>query len=253
MAQAPRQIVGLLQAYEQEFLDVLHKALPPTADFPSIHKGFTTYQQLLNSWNQKFNLVSEKDLEKVWSRHFLDSLIALELFPELVLTAACDVGSGAGFPGLALAIARPEMKLTLMESNGKKSSFLNEVISNLKLNCRVATERAEVLGQDPSLRETKDAAFTRALAKAGEALELVLPFLKIGGKAVFWAGGEGWEDLNKIEKAAKILSCEVRDQKFYALPGEDGRQRKLVLVEKVRALDPQYPRRTGVPHKKPLC
>lgn len=165
-----------------------------------------------------------------------------------------DVGSGAGLPGVPLSIVLPGSEITFLESNGKKCNFLEECIVSLSLkNACVIRERAEILACDPLHREKYDFAAARAVAKPASAFELLLPFVKVGGKAIFWASGEEWDDKVKIENVGKILGGRFVSEKEYILPeGDNIRKRKIILIKKVESTDRKYPRGPGIPQKRPL-
>ena len=190
------------------------------------------YERLIREWQKKFNLVSRGDLEKIWVRHIGDSLKIYEIFPQLSFQNVIDVGSGAGFPGIPMSILRPQVQFTLMEATAKKCAFLHAAIAELPLrNVTVVNGRAEDLGREEIHREKHDLALTRALAHPHSALELVLPFARVGGACVFWGSGPDWENKSRIDKIANILGGTLAQAKSYYLEG-DPRERKLFLVEK---------------------
>jgi len=210
---------------------------------------FQSYERLIWEWQGRFNLVSRGDLEKIRDRHINDALKLYELFPDLKFQKAIDVGSGAGFPGLPLAIARPEKKFVLVESIAKKCTFLKAVVTGIRLeNVTVSCARSEELGRDSFHREQYDLAVARALAHPVAALELVLPFARVGGACVFWGSGPDWADRGRIEKAAEMLGGGYKGEKPYRLLGDD-RERKLILIEKISSTLGKYPRRPGVVKK----
>lgn len=234
-----------------------------SAESQDIHKKLLTYQQAIEMKNKTFKLISHNDINKFLTRHFYDSLIPIKLFPEIfsnflinnkdIPFHAIDVGSGGGFPGLPMAIVYPRLNIILIEASSKKSFFLeNFVIKPLILeNVRVICARAENLALNIELREKYDFSFSRALAKPTVSLELVLPFIKVGGKAFFWGSGDEWSDTNRIQNTARILGSTIYCDRQYGLPGDD-RVRKIVVLEKTEKIDEKYPRRVGVPQKRPL-
>lgn len=219
--------------------------------------AFQTYYEELVAWNQKFNLTAITDYEPVQIRHFLDSLSCL-LADEVRLALArsepraIDVGSGAGFPGIPLKLVCPGLRLTLLEATGKKITFLEHVASLLALQ-RVTTihARAEELGHDPAHREAYDLTLARAVADLPVLVEYALPFSKVGGWFVAQKGESGRAEAWNAEKAIERLGGKLRRVLPVELPGlpED---RSLVVVEKVHPTPADYPRRPGVPAKKPL-
>ena len=209
---------------------------------------FQAYERLIRQW--QVNLVSRGDLEKIWERHIQDSLKIIELFPDLKFERVLDVGSGAGFPGLPLAMAQPGKIFSLAESIAKKCAFLNSVVSALSLsNVTVLCARSEELGRKPNHRDQYDLAVARALAHPVTALELVIPFARVGGACVFWGSGPDWADRKLIEKAAGMLGGAYGGEKSYFLGGIE---RKLILIEKTSLTPEKYPRRPGVATKNPL-
>ncbi|OGR82226.1 MAG: 16S rRNA (guanine(527)-N(7))-methyltransferase RsmG, partial [Elusimicrobia bacterium RIFCSPLOWO2_01_FULL_54_10] len=152
--------------------------------------AFDAYERLIREWQEKLNLVSRGDLEKIRSRHIADSLQLLELFPDLNFQTAVDVGAGAGFPGIPLSIAYPAGNFTLLESVSKKCAFLSACVAGLALpNVAVLNGRSEDFGRGKKHRDAHDLGVARALANPPVALELVLPWVKVGGAAVFWGSG----------------------------------------------------------------
>ncbi|MDP2965861.1 MAG: 16S rRNA (guanine(527)-N(7))-methyltransferase RsmG, partial [Pelolinea sp.] len=163
-----------------------------------------------------------------------------------------DIGTGAGFPGIPLKILYPSMRLTLVESVGKKANFCRHMIETLKLEAvEVVTARAEDVGQMPAHREAYDWAVARAVANLPVLLEYLLPLVQVGGAMLAQKGQSGPAETHKAEKALKILGGRTRQLLPVTLPGVAD-ERFLVVVDKVAATPPQYPRKPGVPAKKPL-
>lgn len=195
-------------------------------------------------------MISHNDLNRIWIRHFFDSVIPIKLFTNefriIHNKKAIDIGTGAGFPSLPLALLCPELSLTLVDSISKKCRFLaNILIPTLYFPRKISVLciRAEDLAQQKEEREKYDFAFARALAKPSVALELLLPFVKIGGKAFFWASGAEWSEQEKIEKQAQLLGAKIDDRKAYLLPGES-RKREIWILHKISQTDAQFPRKT---------
>lgn len=222
-----------------------------------IHKMFITFEQDLVEYNNKINLISHNDIKNIWTRHILDSIIPLQLFTKLCTGEsenlnAIDVGSGAGFPGMALSIVMSNTNFTLVESVGKKAAFLQEMREKFSSqNLRILTERSELLAMNKEHREAYDYSFTRALAKPPTALELLIPFLKKGGLSFFWGSGEEWKNVDALNRVASILGARIADIKNYKLPMDD-RDRSIIVFEKISNTMNGYPRNVGVPDKNPL-
>ncbi len=213
---------------------------------------FEKYSALIKEWQEKFNLISRNDLEKIWDRHFADAIKLAELFPDLAFRKVIDIGVGAGFPGIPLSIVNPESQFVMVESITKKCTFLEAVVSGLGLkNVSIINDRAEILGRQETHRDQYDLAIARALAHPPSALEVVLPFVKVGGAAVFWASGPDWEDRERVGKIAEILGGAYKEDKTYHLTNDE-RSRKLVMIAKKSATPEKFPRRPGMSEKNPL-
>ena len=211
---------------------------------------FLTYGRLLTEGNQRFNLSAITNPEEVIRKHFIDSLVAL---PYLLTetTALADVGSGAGLPGLALKIMRPQMKLTLIESVKKKATFLQKTAEKLALlDVTVCSRRAEEMGQDPLFREQFPVATARAVAALAVLLELALPLVTVGGQFLAYKGPGVADELTAAQRALRELGGEVADVKEFSLAG--GERRSLVVVTKVAPTPAKFPRPPGRPAKRPL-
>lgn len=219
--------------------------------------AFQRYYEELVAWNERFNLTAITEFEPVQIRHFLDSLsclLAEETRRALnrPVARAIDVGSGAGFPGIPLKIVCPGLRLTLLEATGKKVSFLAHVVEQLGLQRVMALHaRAEDLAHDPAHREGYDLALARAVAELPVVAEYTLPFCKVGGWLVAQKGEAGAAEAWRAEAAIQLLGGELRRVLHVELPGlpED---RSLVVVEKVSPTPKKYPRRAGIPGKRPL-
>ena len=208
------------------------------------------FAELLLAENQKQNLVSRKAGPEEMERHIQDSLQVLTWFP-LTGLEVVDIGSGAGFPGLVLAIGCPECGLTLVETDLKKSSFLQRVSSELGLgNVRVIRARAEILGQDQEYRDRYDICTSRAVAAMRVVLEYGMPLVKVGGRVLLWKGSGYQQEIIEARQAMETLGGEVEAVHLYNLMQD--RDRAIVAVKKVQPTPRQYPRRTGAPAKKPL-
>jgi 16S rRNA (guanine527-N7)-methyltransferase len=216
--------------------------------------GFELYYQQLIAWNEWVNLTTITDYEEVQIKHFLDSLSCLQVLTSLAAQRRCiDIGAGAGFPGLPLKIVRPEMRLTLLETTGKKVLFLEHIVGQLGLGeVEIIRGRAEELGRRPGHREGYDAALARAVAQLPVLLEYALPLLEVGGIFVAQKGGEIEDEVEAARAAMEILGGRMKEVRAVDLPELEA-PRHLVVVEKVAPSPQKYPRRAGIPAKRPLA
>ena len=211
-----------------------------------------TYERELMSWNEKMSLTAIRNQEGVRTKHFLDSFSCVQAWGDQVPQTLVDVGTGAGFPGLVLKILYPHLKLTLVESVGKKVKFCRHIVESLQLEgVNVIQSRAEMLGQQPRFRESFDWAVARAVAKLPVLSEYLLPLVKVGGVMLAQKGESAPAESHAAESALRILGGEMRQMIPVTLPGVV-EERYLVVVDKVGATPPKYPRREGTPAKKPL-
>jgi 16S rRNA (guanine527-N7)-methyltransferase len=214
--------------------------------------SFITYEKELLDWNSKFNLTAIRDSESIRTKHFLDSLSCVLAWKSSPPNRLIDVGTGAGFPGIPLKIIYPNLKLTLVESVGKKVTFCQHVIRALGLeNVDVIQARAEELGQNVNHREKYDYAVARAVANLNVLSEYLIPLVKIGGTMLAQKGESGPVEAQSAENAMKLLGGKLKQLIPVNLPGvvED---RYLILADKVAATPPKYPRKPGIPAKQPL-
>lgn len=216
---------------------------------------FRTYYGELMEWNQRFNLTAITDYEGVQVRHFLDSLSCLLALPQAELQAGArviDVGTGAGFPGIPLKILCPRMRLTLLEATQKKVRFLEHLVQCLNLRkVEVIQARVETLGHRVGYREQYDWALARAVAEMPTLAEYLLPLVRVGGAILAQKGENGPAEVQVAEEAIRILGGRVRRIVPVGLHGL-AETRYLVVVDKVAATPEKYPRRPGIPAKRPL-
>jgi 16S rRNA (guanine527-N7)-methyltransferase len=211
-----------------------------------------TYERELMDWNQKFNLTAIRDQESIRTKHFLDSLSCVQAWQAHPPSRLVDVGTGAGFPGIPLKIIYPGMKITLVESVGKKAMFCQHIVRVLGLeNVEVIQARAEDLGQKAEHREKYDWAVARAVAQMNVLVEYLLPLVKIGGTVLAQKGESAPAEVQEAEKGMKLLGGKLKQLLPVNLPGVAD-DRYLVLIDKVAATPPKYPRRAGFLAKTPL-
>ncbi len=190
--------------------------------------------------------------EAVEMRHFLDSLAVLRAVSLSSGMRVIDVGTGAGFPGLPLRLICPAIELTLLEATAKKTAFLEHIVKRLKLNnVRVLNARAEDAGQMPDQRERYDLVLARAVAQMPVLMEYLLPFCRVGGLCVALKGESAHAETRQAETALQLLGGHLEKIIPVELP-QVPETHYLVLVKKVAATPPTYPRRAGMPTKRPL-
>ena len=220
---------------------------------------FEDYYRMLIFWNEKMNLTAITDRDEVYVKHFLDSLsfcMALPVTGNEEYTKGnftlIDVGTGAGFPGIPLKILYPDCKVTLMDSLNKRITFLDEVIRSLNLsNIDTIHSRAEDLGHNPSYREMYDFVVSRAVANLSSLSEYCLPFAKVGGYFISYKSEKASEELSLAKNAIFLCGGAVKEEVSFVLPDTD-LKRTLVVIEKRQNTSRQYPRKAGLPTKKPL-
>lgn len=211
------------------------------------------YLRLLMEANQQFNLTAIRDLESAWRRHILDSLTLLPFLKKLSKGAGViDIGSGGGLPGVPVAIARGDLRVTLLEATGKKAGFLQRCVEELPLpDARVVLGRAETVGQDPQHRQRYDVALCRAIGPMSELLEYALPLVRMGGRLLAMKGPGVVEELEGAGDALAVLGGgEIEIVPAY--PQGHEVESVIVVVGKDRPTPKTYPRRPGVPRQSPL-
>ena len=206
---------------------------------------FVAYYDLLIDWNTRMNLTAITAPEEVVKKHFYDSLAALKYLPDGAKIA--DVGTGAGFPAIPLLILNPTLKITLVDSLQKRITFLEEVLKTLQLSAECVHARAEDFGRDPKYRGQFDATVSRAVASLPVLLELTVPLLKVGGKAYCYKGDVS-EELKTAKSALHLLHCTAETVPL----ASDYGARTLVICTKNAPTPSTYPRKAGMPSKKPL-
>ena len=219
-------------------------------------KQFELYYQELLEWNKRINLTSITDYEEVQIKHFLDSTTVILALareemnkPDLSII---DIGTGAGFPGLPLKIVLDQSRLVLVDSTAKKAAFLRHISQKLKLsNVEIVTGRAEEIAHLPLYRQQFDLVVSRAVASLPTVVELALPFCQIGGKFVAQKKGEISQEITKASKAINVLGGRLNQVKEIEL-GEFSDERYLVIIDKICPTPEKYPRRPGIPKRRPI-
>ena len=214
---------------------------------------FLKYYELLVEWNEFMNLTAITEYDEVMKKHFVDSLSLIKTFDTDREVSVIDVGTGAGFPGLALKIAYPKLKVTLLDSLNKRINFLNEVISQL---CLTGVEtihgRAEDFAKPSKLREKYDLCVSRAVANMSTLSEYCLPFVKVGGEFISYKSEKIDEEMSTAKNAISLLGGKLqRNEEFY-LPESDI-YRNFVVIKKVKETPKKFPRKAGLPSKEPLA
>ena len=234
--------IGILKEY------LIENKLPYSSD---IINRFTIYTKLLKM--SPHNLTAIKDIEEIIIKHFIDSISLAKFYKNFDKNVKIlDIGTGAGFPGIPLKILFPEIELYLIESIKKKTEFIKNLIDKLAISgIIILNERAELLAHRDKLRESFDLVVSRAFAELPILLEISAPFSKVNGLVVAYKGKNVKEELERADKAIKILKLFIKDIYFYNLPLIDYK-RSLIFFEKLEKTLERYPRRPGIPQKRPL-
>lgn len=226
-----------LSEFDLEFTD---------KQFEQFHK----FYELLIEKNKVMNLTGITEYDEVVEKHFIDSL-AISSFTN-ISGRVIDIGTGAGFPGIPLKIAYPEVEFVLLDSLNKRIKFLDEVIEELGLEkIRTIHGRAEDFAQNKEYRENFDFCVSRAVANLSTLSEYCLPFVKVDGEFISYKSGEIEEEVLKSHKAINILGGELRNIEKFELPNSSG-GRSFVTIQKVKRTERKYPRKAGLPAKEPI-
>ena len=211
---------------------------------------FLKYYEMLIEKNKVMNLTAITEYDEVIEKHFLDSISLCQVYDLSKPVKILDMGTGAGFPGVPLKIAFPEVEITLADSLHKRIKFLDEVVAELGLE-KVTTvhARAEELARNKEHRENYDLVVSRAVANLSTLGEYCIPFVKMGGNFISYKSGEVDEEMNVAGKAIKILGGEIKDVYKFDLSDQ---KRSFVTIEKIKTTPKTYPRKAGTPSKEPL-
>ena len=213
-------------------------------------ENFFKYMNLLLEWNEKINLTAITDVDDIILKHFIDSMTVLKYIEKD--KSIIDVGTGAGFPGIPIAIMREDVKITLLDSLNKRINFLNEVCSELKINnIETIHGRAEEAGQNKQYREKYDIAVSRAVANMTTLSEYLIPFVKVGGICICMKGCEIDHELEQAKFAIKELGGKIEKVEKFNLPDSDI-ERNIVIIKKITPTPNRYPRKAGMPSKMPI-
>lgn len=218
---------------------------------------FDRYAELLVDWNERMNLTAITEPHDIVLKHFTDSLTALMVFPDKPGVSVIDVGTGAGFPGIPLAIVREDVRLTLLDSLNKRLVFLKEVCDVLGIRAQLVHARAEEGGRGPKLREQFDVATARAVAAMPVLSEYCLPFVKVGGRFVAMKGPDSDVELEAAKRAVELLGGQISSVKGLTLPyqphdGVEQQERRLFVVNKIKSTPTRFPRQSAKIAKEPL-
>lgn len=210
------------------------------------------YEEELLEWNNRMNLTAIRDVAGIRTKHFLDSFTCSLAWRDRPPESLIDIGTGAGFPGIPLKILYPAMRLTLVDSIGKKVEFCRHIVESLGLeNVEVIQARAEELGQNRAYREQFEWAVARAVAQMNVLAEYLLPLVRVGGTALAQKGESAPAEAHASEKAIRLLGGRLRQLVPVTLPGV-AEERFLIIIDKIAATPQNYPRRVGVPARNPL-
>ena len=226
----------------------IEKIAPHSAEFgviidEKITDRLNRYGNLLIEWNEKINLTAITEPEDVLYKHFYDCILFLKACPLEEGSSIIDVGTGAGFPGMVLKIARPDIELTLMDGLNKRLTFLNAVLEALNLTAKTVHMRAEDGGKNSAYREKYDIACARAVANLPVLCEYCIPFVKVGGRFVAMKGSSAKEELDAATNAYKILGCEKPTIICETL--RENEARAFIIAKKTSQTPPKYPRMGG--------
>lgn len=213
---------------------------------------FIEYYRLLIEWNKIMNLTAITDFEEVINKHFIDSLAVVKALDMSRNISVIDIGTGAGFPGIPLKIAFPDLNIVLLDSLNKRINFLNEVINKLELNDIYTIHgRAEDFSRDLMYREKFDLCVSRAVANLAVLAEYCMPYVKVGGSFISYKSGKIEEELEASKKAVSMLGGKIKRSVLFCIPNTDI-ERAFISINKAKKTPIKYPRKAGVPSKNPI-
>lgn len=213
-------------------------------------KRFDIYARLLVEWNEKINLTAITEPDGIVIKHFVDSLTVFSAVDIPLGAKVIDVGTGAGFPGVAMLIARPDLKITLIDSTNKKLNVIRDILEKTELDAEVIHIRAEAAGQDKAFREQFDFSTARAVSNLRDLSEYCLPFVKKGGTFISMKSAKADEEIAEAKAAIRLLGGEIKDKKTFELA--DSGERTIILIEKLSSTPAKYPRPSAKIAKFPL-
>ena len=235
----------ILKELLKDKTEMFHVKLDETA-----LKRFDIYAKLLIEWNEKINLTAITDPEGVTIKHFLDSLTIFSYVDIQEGAKVIDVGTGAGFPGLAMLIARPDLKMTLMDSTKKRLMVIEDILENIGLTANVVHSRAEEAGQNKAFREQYDFSTARAVTNLRDLAEYCLPFVKVGGSFIPLKSAKAQEEIAEAKKAIHILGGQIINQNTFDLL--DCGERTIINIKKISSTPAKYPRPSAKIAKNPI-
>ncbi len=235
----------ILKDLLKEKAEMFHVKLDETA-----LDRFDIYGKLLVEWNEKINLTAITDPEGVTIKHFLDSLTIFSYVDIPEGAKIIDVGTGAGFPGLAMLIARPDLDITLMDSTKKRLRVIEDILENVGLSANVVHSRAEESGQNKAYREQYDFSTARAVTNLRDLAEYCLPFVKVGGSFIPMKSAKAQEEIADGKKAIHVLGGQIIKQDTFELL--DCGERTIINVKKISSTPAKYPRPSAKIAKNPI-
>lgn len=211
---------------------------------------FDIYARLLVDWNEKINLTAITEPDEIVIKHFVDSLTVFSAIDIPEGARVIDVGTGAGFPGVAMLIARPDLDITLMDSTNKKLNVIRDILEKIGLEANVVHKRAEEAGQSKDFRESYDFATARAVSNLRDLSEFCLPFVKVGGTFISMKSAKADEEIEEGKKAISVLGGTIKEKKTFSL--EAAGERTVILIKKSSSTPAKYPRPSAKMAKNPI-